>query len=454
MNLKQRFSIIFSSLFSLLLGLVMLLIFSLFSQFRSEEFEQRLEEKAITSIRLLIEVQEVDYQLLKIIDQHTINQLYNEKLIIFNDSLELIYSSLDDAVINWSVDDLNYLKEHRTFFKRGGDFDLYGMYYDSNDKDYFAMVTAEDKYGNRKLEYLKYLLTGAFLLGTISVWTLSFYLSRKSLLPLDLVKSKIQEITDKNLQVRLPEENKQDEIQTLSHSFNQMLDRIERAYSRQKEFTANASHELRTPIARVVAQLGNILNDQTLTEETRKTFRSISEDVYQLSEVVTSLLLLSRLDARQDISSFRNIRLDEVVYSSSSTLSKNNPHYRLHFEIVNNSDAELNFEIRGDETLLKIAADNLLKNAYSYSDNGQVKCILMQNRENLQLIFSNTGETPKIADPHLLFQPFARGSNTADKPGSGLGLMIVKRILDYHGAEISYHLPDDHTNEIVVSLKI
>ena len=135
MNLKQRFSIIFSLLFSALLGIVLLMIFSLFSQFRKEDFEERLQEKAITSIKLLVEVKEVDYQLLKIIDRNTIHKLYNEKILIFNDSLDLIYSSIDDAVISWDLDDLKYLRDNKTFFKRSNEYDVYGMYYDSNEKD-------------------------------------------------------------------------------------------------------------------------------------------------------------------------------------------------------------------------------------------------------------------------------------------------------------------------------
>src|SRR5215218_4219935 len=107
MQLKHRVPLFFSFLFSLLLASVMLTVYYLFSNFRKIEFKDRLAERSKTIIKLLLEVKEVDDQLLKIIDQNTINRLYNEKTLIFNDSMRLIYSSIDDAIIAWSAEDLD-----------------------------------------------------------------------------------------------------------------------------------------------------------------------------------------------------------------------------------------------------------------------------------------------------------------------------------------------------------
>jgi hypothetical protein len=85
MTLIQRFSILFSFLFSILLAAVMMTIYYSFAYFRVEEFKDRLSEKAETTVKLLIEVKEIDYQLQKIIDRNTINRLYNEKTLVFND---------------------------------------------------------------------------------------------------------------------------------------------------------------------------------------------------------------------------------------------------------------------------------------------------------------------------------------------------------------------------------
>jgi sensor histidine kinase regulating citrate/malate metabolism len=118
MNLKQRFSSLFSLLFSAILAAVMFIVYTLFAQFRTEEFKERLAEKAITTIRLLNEVKEVDNQLLKIIDKNSINQLYNEKILVFNEQLEVVYSSIDDAPITWKKEELRKIKEEKSTLKK------------------------------------------------------------------------------------------------------------------------------------------------------------------------------------------------------------------------------------------------------------------------------------------------------------------------------------------------
>jgi two-component system sensor histidine kinase ArlS len=450
MNLKQRFSLLFSLLFSGILGMVMLLVYSLFAQFRTEEFKDRLEEKARTTIRLLSVVKEVDNRLLKIIDKNTINELYNEKTIIFNEKLEVVYSSIDDAPLTWTKGELQKIKEEKSTLKRNGEYEVYGMFYDSKYKDYYALVSAEDKYGNNKIKFLKYLLASAFALGTLVVSFLSFYVSKKSLRPLDNFRNEILDITGKNLNKRLRENNKNDEIDTLSKAFNQMLERIDVSYSRQREFTSNASHELRTPIARIVTQLENIIQDKWTRPETASVLASISEDCYQLSDIVTSLLILSQIDNNARVKGFKKIRLDEIIFYAEEELRKFHPNFKFHFEIEATSD-DLDIEVMGDETLLRIAFTNVLKNGYHYSSNGVVRCTLISGAEVIAVHVVNEGQVPDIADTSLLFNTFTRGSNAQNKTGSGLGLSIVKHILDYHNAVVEYKIPDANTNELVIS---
>jgi hypothetical protein len=172
-----------------LLAAVMLIVYYLFAEFRQEEFIDRLVEKAETTSRLLVEVDEVDYQTLKIIDRNTVNRLYNEQILIFNDSMRLIYSSMDDPQMEWSPAELQQIKKEKAVVLKMNQYDVLELYFDLKKRDYFVLVSAEDKYGNRKLNYLRYLLLGAFFTGTALVWILSFYLSKKSLYPLDPVTS-------------------------------------------------------------------------------------------------------------------------------------------------------------------------------------------------------------------------------------------------------------------------
>lgn len=430
----------------------MIVLLSLFEQFRKDEFKQRLQEKAETTVKLLMDVEEVDKELLKIIDKNTINNLYEEKVLVFDDSLNLIYSSLNKVELKWKESDLLYLKNNKVLFKRIGDDEIYGAYYEYPNAKYYSLVKAEDKYGFRKLIYLRYLLIGSYIISNILVWGLSFYLSKISLGPLDDVTNKIKEITDRNLNVRLVVGKNKDEISALSASFNQMIDRIEKSYKKQKAFTSNASHELRTPISRIVAQLENIIiQNKNIDNNLSNNLKSIAEDSYQLSELVSSLLILSRIDEAEKMKFIKSSRLDEIIFNSSSTVSKSYSDYKLNFYIDSPETAEINLEIPADESLLKIAFLNLLKNAYLYSYDGNVYCNITPRLNSIEISIKNNGIVPDVKDTEVLFQSFYRGSNSANKSGSGLGLGITKRIIQYHSGEITYLRPDSNTNLLTIT---
>ncbi|MFY7756987.1 MAG: sensor histidine kinase, partial [Flavobacterium stagni] len=106
MTLKRKIAINVSIAFSILFGLAATYIYISFSNFRKEEFKDRLTEKALTTAKLLLEVKEIDNTILKLIDQNTINKLYNEKTLVFDGQYKLVYQSLDDSKIKYTKDDL------------------------------------------------------------------------------------------------------------------------------------------------------------------------------------------------------------------------------------------------------------------------------------------------------------------------------------------------------------
>ncbi|MDR6943008.1 HAMP domain-containing protein [Mucilaginibacter pocheonensis] len=451
MNLKQRFSFIFSSLFSVLLATVTLTVYLLFAHFRQDEFSALMAEKAQTTAKLLIEVKEIDYKMQKIIDSNSINKLYKENTQIYNEDYKLIYNSNDTQTVDLTHTDLDQIKKEHRIFKKDEQYDILGLYYTYDCKHYYVVVSAEDTYDNNKLNYLKYLLFGAFIIGTAVVWLLSFSLSKKALQPLDNFRKRIQKITDSNLKVRLSEAKREDEINALAHSFNQMMDRIDNAYNRQKEFTGNASHELRTPVARVAAQIENLIRRPDLDYVIRTNLISIFEDTFQLSEIISSLVALADINSSEHQFSFTRIRLDELVFNVVAGLSKVFPDFKLKFEIENNTGITAEPEIAGDETLLKIALLNLFKNAYIYSDNHALECLIRQGDQGIDLLITNTGAVPKIDDTATLFTAFYRGSNIGNIAGSGIGLSIVKRVLEYHKAHVIYNIIDQNTNQVHLS---
>jgi len=112
-------------------------------------------------------------------------------------------------------------------------------------------------------------------------------------------------------------------------------------------------------------------------------------------------------------------------------------------------------EVLGVKSLLKIAFTNLLKNACLYSANAKASVIVNQiNQKTLVVSITNEGKTLTAEEQKKIFEPFTRGENSSQIKGSGLGLPIVKRILDYHNASISYLSTDEKINQFQVTFSI
>jgi signal transduction histidine kinase len=449
MNLKNKISLIFSLLFTFIYAISATIIYVSLADFREEEFESRLNEKAITSIKLLIDVEKMDKQLLKLIDQNSINKLYDEKILIFDANYKLIYSSIDDAKINWNIEDLNFLKAHKSFFRKENHYEICGVFYHTIGSDFYALISAKDNFGERKLEYLLYILIATYLLFTSLTWLFSYQIVKRLLSPIDAFHTKIKGINENNLDTRIKVKFKKDEIDLLANEFNQMLERINYSYKIQQEFTANASHELRTPLARMTAQLENKILKDKEAGIPNPFNENLLNDVNQLSALVDSLLILSKLE-RKTTQQNEICRIDELIFDSSVILNKLFSDFKIDLEI----EEVDNLEVKGNKSLLSIAFINLFRNAYLYSDSKLAKVKITSEANILKITISNDGKTISKEEQSRLFEPFIRGKNVKDKSGLGLGLPIVLRILNHHRYKIEYSISPEGENQFTLYFEI
>ncbi len=452
MSLKQRFTLYFSVLFSALLAVVLLIIFSIFAQFRKNEFRLRLEEKAISTITLLADLNVSKQDILAILDENSINKLFNDRILVFGNELNLIYSSVSGTAQILSAEDLKILDKRGSFFISQNEIDRFGIVRKlHSNQNMYVLITAEDKSGHRHLWFLSYLLMGAFVVGTGSVIVLARSLSGRILLPLKQIQQRITDISEKKLHIRLEERRNNDEIDRLAHAFNQMMERINASYKQQKEFTDNASHELRTPVTRIIMQIENLIKLEPHSEKTLQYLDSIMMDSNQMADTISSLLLLSKIDSPDNSGFLPPCRLDEVIFDGIQFISKAHPDLRIIFDIENRSEKEVDIELKGDPNLLKIVFINLFKNAYLYSSDKLVRVTVIQESDILKVVISNNGELISPADRENLFKAFARGKNAGKIDGTGLGLRITERILNYHNAKIQYIASEPSINSFTIS---
>ncbi len=450
LNLKQRFTVTFSLLFSVLLGGVLILIFALFSKFRHADFQSRLEDQLETDVKLFVDVNKADSSLVDLVERDAISHLVKEGIYIFDANLKLRYRINNNFPSTiWEPSDLSKLQTTEKLSKRKGQYDLYGMKYVSGGKTYWAIIEAEDIEGNNKLNYLKYLLLSAYAFGVVSVWFLSFYLSKQSLRPFDILRKKIQNYSDPNLKTRLPVSSRKNEIDGVATAFNLMMDRIDLAYSKQKEFTGNASHELRTPLSRITARLSN-LREQNLDPTIDTELMEINDEVYQMGDMVSSLLLLSKITNNERLKNFPVIRADEMLFNCMNEKRLTYPDLKFDFDISSSETTGTTFEIHGDESLLRIAIVNVIKNGYLYSDRKEISIRLRRESDIIIIEFTNSGKNPEMADLNDLFRTFSRGENSAGISGTGIGLSIVKRVIDYHQGTVTFSIPKPGFNQVTM----
>lgn len=437
MNIRTKLTLRFSIIVATILIVFSASIYYLSAEYRREEFYSRLESRAITTARLFISVQEVDNKLLRIIDRNSIHAMFQEKVLVFNESNKVVYSSLDDFTVGYSDSLINEIRrrEKVEYSQNGNEF--VGITYSGDDRKFVVIASAYDRYGNSKLNNLAHVLWAGLFVGLLSTVLFGVVFSRLVLAPLARMNAEVSGISAGNLSRRIDEGNKRDEIAQLAINFNKMLERIESAFNIQRQFVSSASHELRTPLNAISSQLQLLLAQRRSSEEYEKALNSLLEDARALVNLTNGLLNLAQFNVDKQRDQFRPVRVDEVLFTAQQELGKSRPHYHFQIEYGVMPDEESQLQIKGDETLLKTAFLNLMDNACKFSEDHSVKITLMAKRNTIEISFEDRGIGIPEEDQKKIFMPFFRGSNArTHAQGHGIGLSLSHRIIQLHGGAI------------------
>lgn len=450
MSLKRKIALNLSIAFSLLFAIVMVVIYMSFNDFRREEFKERFRQRLEFTSHFIAKSKDFEEEAPVFFNENSDNILLNETILIFNGKKELIYSTIKDRNVIWDNELLKELDEKKVIYSEKSVPEIYAALRTINGEKYYILTSALDSNGKSKLEYLKYLLITAYVMSALLIGFFSYYFMGQFLKPLEDLNQEISEVTAHKLTTQIPVRNSNDEIDVLAKSFNTMIGRLDDVFQSQKDFTASASHEIRTPITRMAFQLENLIKFGEHSPETLSSLRQIQRDVYQLSDLTNSLLLLTKFDRENIQSIYEEVRIDEVIFESFEAVEKSYPKLKLDFLISEDTSEDALLTIKGIQSLLDIVFINLFKNAAIYSDDVEVDVLIKENDEHLIVDVISHGNTIPKEEQAKLFEAFKRGKNSQNISGSGLGLRIVKRILEYHGAQIIYTSPADLLNKFSV----
>lgn len=284
---------------------------------------------------------------------------------------------------------------------------------------------------------------------TVLSGILAYFVSGRALKPLRSFASQVEKVQLNNLADMRINEDVLPEFRQLSHSFNQMLERLNNAFAAQRQFTGNAAHELRTPLALMQAQLELFSAEHPdVLPETAEFLTLLREQTERLTQMTKTLLEMSNL---QQVARNEHIQLApmiEEIFTDLTPLAEKN---------------DIALEVEGDgamigsDALIYRLLFNLTENAVKYNRHGgSVRVTVSQESEKLLIRVSDTGRGIPEEFQRSIFQPFFRvdKSRSREYGGAGLGLSLVWEIAELHGGSVRVTKSSDRGTTILVELPV
>lgn len=273
------------------------------------------------------------------------------------------------------------------------------------------------------------------LFGLLVAWAGGSFLASRALRPVDDVRRAAEQIGAEDLSLRLPTPASEDELGRLTSAFNRMIERLERSFAQQQRFTADASHELRSPLAAIRSLAEVALSSPRDAVYARRVFASICGESERLTHLVESLLVLARADQGQPLT-VRSVEVNDILLDAAERVSAVSREQGVHLSVVTADDEQL----VGDSDWLTQLLVNLLHNAIRHTPRGgRVTLSAQRTRDAIVLRVADTGDG--IAPEHLprIFDRFYRADAARSRAtgGFGLGLAICQWIVKAHHGELT-----------------
>ena len=435
MNIRTRLTIQFLFIASVIMIVSSVAVYLLSAHYRQVDLYERLKNKANVTARLLIKVDEIDINLLRKIEKGNPMSLPDEKVIIFSYKNNILFSTDENSAIKTDINLLNKIRLEGEVKYKQGKYEVLGFLYSHKYDRFVVLAAATDIYGKKRIHNLAIVLiivvAVSLLLFIISGWIYA----GKALKPITRIIKEVNDIKISSLNKRLHEGEGKDELEQLSHTFNNMLDEIEAAFKTQKGFIANASHELRTPLTAITGQLEFILMKPHTSEEYKNTLSSVFEDIKNLNMASKRLLLLAQTSSDISESAFLPVRMDEITWLACEDALRYSPDYNVKFNLDESLDDET-MTVAGDEQLLKIAIYNLIENGCKYSNDHTVIVNIRAAQPNVIIEVIDHGIGMTQEDIRQITTPFFRGDNVSSTKGTGIGHSLIDRIIKVHHGTI------------------
>ncbi|MBK9108297.1 MAG: hypothetical protein IPM92_07935 [Saprospiraceae bacterium] len=320
MQIRSRLTMQFILIVAVIMVFALVFIYYEFSLKVNNEFYGNLKSKAIMTADMVISSGLVIQKSKHVLDSINDIPLYTENISVYNDEYKRVYSfnPLPDDI---PVQILEQIKESKDLRFEHKHYKALGMLY-KNRQDTQYTIIAEAVFTSESLQFLQRILWIVFFILIALVALGGWIFAGQALAPINNIMNQVDAILPANMNQRLSLSNQKDELSRLVDTFNNLLSRIEKAFSNQKMFISHLSHELKNPISVIASQVEVTLQKEREKADYVQTLKSILDDTKGLNDVTNNLMQLSRITLENNDVEFKFLRIDEMIWQAKKNYLK------------------------------------------------------------------------------------------------------------------------------------
>lgn len=453
MKIKTRLTIQNTLVVATVFLLCMTLIYLISEQTRSKTFFHDLKSEAITKAHLFLQNQ-VDAQTMQSIYLNNKKFINEVEVAVYNTDFKMLYhDAIQNDIVKENREMIDYILKEKEIEFYIDDYQAIGMVYTFEGKDYIVTAAAFDGYGYDNLKGLQKTLIILFITGLTLLFAVCYFLAYSSLKPIREIVKEAESITALYIDKRLPVKNEKDELGELCMTFNALLERLEVSFNSQKMFVSNVSHEMRTPLASLMAELDLSLQKERTEQQYKTTIQNALQDARRMTKLIDGLLNLAKADYQKNQIKMQEIRLDELLLDAREFILKAYPEY--HIELIfeqEEADDDSLITVMGNIYLLNIAFSNLIENNCKYSADHSSFIQISYWKESAVIRFSDNGIGLSEIDKQNMFTLFYRGKQDNIIEGHGIGMTLSQKIIRLHQGNITVHSEEGKGTTFIVEL--
>ena len=433
MDFKNILTLKLTGIIGLILIVFSLFLFKFSKSYFEKSFENNLKNTSINIVNDLLELYKIDDQITS--KKNETFKSFSPNILVINDSNEALieYAKITDEI---KLNLLNEISNKESYTISKGDTVYLAFKHQYKNRSFKIISSSINLNGLLYFKIIKVSLLIFVIISMAFTYFTGIYFAKQTLLPIKNIIKQVEKFNEVNLNERLKSRNGKDEISLLTTTFNQLLDRLENSFILQKSFVSNASHEFRTPLTVMKGQIEVLLLQPRSNEIYLNTYISLLEDINNQINLINGLGDLANANAMFPNIVNSKIPIIDLLDDCVGELHKNK-NYKVVLTIEELQDDESTMYLNGNYALLKSAFINVMDNACKFSNNLTCQVNLICNLDFMSITVIDQGLGINKVDLANIFESFYRSNNTRHIQGHGIGLSLVKKIVEFYQGKIT-----------------